>query len=161
MSLMSLASRPEGNAWSLCLPIRSRHATALVWWGARQKCRPPPPWGANEMLARLCQPSRTRRGKGRARELMRDNAVPDWRIPPCVRPNQVPSPNSKRDCPTHGCSAFRLQSFFFFFFSLMLFSAGDRVCWSALTRPLWGGRVGGGIQQTRQQVESSGLIAWE
>ena len=56
-------AKPEGKAWSLCLPIRSKHATALVWWGARRKGRPPPPWGANEMLGRLCQPSRTRRGK--------------------------------------------------------------------------------------------------
>lgn len=63
---------------------------------------------------------------------MRARPVPDWRIPLCQRPNQVPSPpKSKRDCPTHGCGA----SFFFLcsFFRHLFFA--DDHCWSALTRP--------------------------
>lgn len=87
--------------------------------------------------------------QGRARELRRARPVPDWRIPPCPRPNQVPSPNSKRDCPTHGCGAFFFVCVCVLLFPSSIFSA-EGLCWSALTRPL-----GGGIQQS-----PAGRIQW-
>lgn len=95
----------------------------------------------------LCQPSRIRRGQGRTGELTRDGAVLDWQIPACARPNQVPSPNFKRDCPTHGCSAFLscLPGCYFLLMTDCACCAGRLV--SALTRS--GSGRGPWIPQTR------------
>lgn len=89
--------------------------------------------------------------QGRARQLMRARPVADWRIPPCPRPNQAPSPNSKRDCPTHGCGALFFSASSFFLPSSILLRT-VLVCIDATE--------GGGGSSKEHTSRETGRIQW-